>query len=241
MCFLDQIDDANSSLERGSDFFLTPGRLFFGNTYYLVDLPDGNQILKCPETFFSLSRMAQKVAAIALLPLSIISTIFGFCLKALALSADPILKNKYMLPTMKYARTEENFSGKLPQNPWSPNCVNSQEKNIWGKLYNTDPIPVPEGMEDPIAHIKTLIGSSNARLIEEKDGYLHYIYTVEIPSGPLKGTYIDDLDLFYNKEKGYIDIRSASRTGFRDALHFDFSLPGANKKRIEAIRDAFVN
>jgi uncharacterized protein (DUF1499 family) len=247
MCFLDQIDSSNSSLEKASDFFLTPGRLFFGDTYYLVTLPDGNQILKRPETFFSLSLLAQKVAAIALLPLSLISTVFGFCLKGIAIYTNPVLKNKYMLPTLLYARTEENFQGKLPQNPWSPNCVNSQEKSSWGALYNADPIPVPEGMENPIERLKTLLATlnapnfkaANAQLLEEKGNYLHYAYTVTIPSGPLKGTYIDDIDLCYNPEKRTIDIRSASRSGFRDALNFDFNLPGANKKRVDAIREAF--
>jgi uncharacterized protein (DUF1499 family) len=241
MCFLDRIDDGYSSVERVGDFFLTPARLFFGNTYYLASLPDGKQVLKSPETFFSFSRTIQKVASIALFPLSIISTIFGLFLKAAALFNDPLLKKKYMLPILKYARTDENFSGKLPPNPWSPNCVNSQEKSFWGALYDTDPIPVPEGMEDPISHLKNLLATQNAQLVEEKGDYLHYLCRVEIPSGPLKGIYIDDLDLYYNREKGWIDIRSASRSGFRDALHLNFKLPGANKKRVEAIRLSFHN
>lgn len=145
------------------------------------------------------------------------------------------------------ARTEENFAGRLPPSPWSPNCVNSQEKSWWGSLYNVDPIQVPPGTNDPVALMKQVLKSAhvdnfnadNMKLVEERSHYLHYEYTVVIPSGVLKGVYIDDVDLFYNEEKGYFDIRSASRKGYRDAVHLDFSEPGANKKRVEAIRAAF--
>jgi len=239
--FLDQIEDRNSTLEMVGDFFLTPARLFFGNTYHLVEFPDGNKRLNCPETFFSLTRAAKKVAVIALLPFSLISTLFGLCLKALASQIESELKNKYTLPILVNARTEEDFAGKLPPAAWSPNCVNSQEKSLWGNLYNADPIAVPAGTENPTEQLKAHMATLQSTLVEEKGDYLHYTYTVVIPTGPLQGTYIDDLDFFYNREKGVIDVRSASRSGFRDALHFDFNLPGANKKRIEAIRQKLFN
>ncbi len=160
---------------------------------------------------------------------------------------DPALRKRFSLPILVNARTEANFRGILPQNPWTPNCVNSQQTSLWGKLYDADPIRVPDRIENPIDAMKYLLQTleapsfkmQNIKLIEEKNNYLHYIYEVNIPSGPLKGTYIDDLDLYFDSEKRCFHIRSASRKGIRDAIHFDFKQMGANKKRIEAIRQAF--
>lgn len=163
------------------------------------------------------------------------------------------LEKKYHAPERKlrkkYSRKAENFAGKLPKNPFTPNCVNSQQKSFWGKLYNVDPISVPPSLVDPIGTMKALFqnthrenfNSDNVKLFEEKGNYLHYTYTVVIPKGVLKGTYTDDVDLYYNAEKHIFDVRSASRKGFRDGLNLKIkTVPGANKKRVEAIRAEFA-
>lgn len=230
-------------LENIGDFFQTPGRILFGRTYTLEQSPSCTPVLKSHESF----NRTGKIVAIALLPFSILSTLFGYAIKSLAHKLTPELREKYSYSTMLNARTDLNFSGIFPPTALSPNCVNSQEKSWWGQLYNADPISIPEGMEDPLSAMKTLFEttdspnfrSSAITLLEEKGNYLHYTYTVTIPTGPLKGTYIDDVDLYLNEEKQCFEIRSASRTGFRDAVHLDFSQPGANKKRIESIREAF--
>lgn len=240
--YIDQIENTNSDLERVGDFLIFPARTFFGHTYRL----EGG-VLKRPENVSTVSKIVFRIASIALFPISIISTLFGLVCKALAYAIDPSLKKRFFLPVLINARSEENFSGKLPPNPWTPNCVNSQQKSLWGKLYDVDPMIVPAEMENPIDFMKELMrtlkaphfNAENVQLIEEKARYLRYEYKVVIPSGPLKGTYIDDLDLYFDPDANRFHIRSASRKGFRDALHFDFSQWGANKKRVEEIRGAF--
>lgn len=235
-------------VEKIGDVLASPARLFFGNTYKLVDV-DGVPTLKCNETFAfrNLKRLVQKTCVIVLLPLSIISSLFGMSIKCLARMFTPNLKEKYSFRVLVNARTEKNFSGTLPPNPLSPNCVNSQRKSIWGSLYNVDPIEVPESVNNPVAIMKQILENhdydtykhQNMKLTEEKGNYLHYEYTVKIPSGPLKGVYTDDVDIFYNEKERRFEIRSASRTGFRDATHLNRKVPGANKKRVEAIRELF--
>lgn len=235
--------EGSSSAEMVGDFFLSPARLLFGRRYTLED----GLVLRTPETFLTLKTLIAKVAVVCLFPISLISALIGATIKVIAFQKNPDLRLKYSLPVLRNAREEQNFLGRLPPNPLTPNCVNSQQKSRWGKLYNVDPIKIPAGTENPIALLKTVFQTAeepsfhwkNASLVEEEGGYLHYTYTVEIPSGPLKGTYIDDIDVYYDPNQRHFDIRSASRKGFRDALNLDFSLPGANKKRVEAIRTAF--
>jgi len=244
----ESLSSHSNSLERIGDLLLTPARLFFGNTYVLEVDKESHLRLKCPENFSTLSQIISKIAAIVLLPLSILSTLFGIGSKKWAHAVSPHLAEKYSLPVLHRARSADHFSGRLPQNPWTPNCVNSQQKSLWGSLYSADPIQIPAHVSDPVAVLKNTLETAdksfykaaNAVLTEETDRYLHYEYTVHIPSGPLKGTYIDDVDIFYDKDKRQFDIRSASRVGFRDLVSLDFSIPGANKKRIESIREAFL-
>lgn len=252
MNILDNIEGFDNQnwglMEKAGNALMAPGRLFFGKNYTLVEAADNNRILKNYEAHPNLARLAAKIVAIALLPFSLLLILSGMGLKLLSHRLNPALQDKYQIPSLINARTEENFSGKLPLSPWTPNCVNSQKKSLWGKLYDADPIVVSHSILDPINVLKGILATTNkpnfqaekASLLEERNNYLHYTYTVEIPSGPLKGTYIDDVDIYYDAAKGCFEIRSASRVGFRDAVHFDFSRPGANKKRIEAIREAFT-
>ncbi len=132
--------------------------------------------------------------------------------------------------------------------PGTPNCVNSQEKSKWGKLYNIEPLTVPRHITDPIDTLKNIFNNineqylkaPNLQLLEERENYLHYAYVVVIHSLPLRGTYIDDIEISYDKDRQILDIRSASRSGYRDATNLNFSIPGANKNRVEALRTAWT-
>ncbi len=245
MTMINEIEGSQPShpLERMGDWLLSPARLFFGRSYTLE-----GKVLKSLETTTGFFRLIAKVVAIVLFPLSILSSLAGYGLKKIAHRLEPRLLEKYSLPAILNARTESNFAGRLPPSPYSPNCVNSQAKSCWGQLYNVEPIAIPAHIADPMAQMKALFQTAdrpffkaaNAVLTEERENYLHYEYTVTIPSGPLKGVYIDDVDLFYDRDKQQFEIRSASRSGFRDAVHLDFSKPGANKNRVEAIRATFA-
>ncbi len=229
------------------DIFLSPCRLLCGRTYS-VYTDKGAFRLKSSEDLSWQKRVGQ-AAAIALLPLSLLSTIIGGMLKKIALVCASKLKGKYALPfPLINARSESNFVGFLPSNPLTPNCVNSQQSSIWGKLYNVEPIKVPEHIANSEAlnvmdRVITDLAKNRAhtliaKLTEMRDSYRHYEFTVRIPR---LGTFIDDLDLWYDTKRREIDIRSASRLGFRDALSLDFSIPGVNKKRVELLREAFKN
>lgn len=229
-----------SKTEAAGDFFMTPFRELFGHTFHLVKTDIGARLNK-HETFSNASKIALKVAAAVLLPLTLLLALVGLTLKGIS-RLEKNANNKYYLPVLVNARTKENFAGKLPPNPSSPNCVNSQQTNRWGKLYDAQPIQVASAVKDPMQLMQTTINAdgTKVKLVEKDQNYLHYTYTVIIPQGPLKGTYIDDVDMYYDAAKRHFDIRSASRVGFRDAVHADFTIPGANKKRIEAIREKFT-
>lgn len=248
--FVDKIDflanfpQQSHILERIGDRFMAPYQIF-RRKYHLIQDDKARFYVRSPETFYSLQRIIMQIIAMSLLPLSLISTLFGYSLKSISHQICPELVQKYSYPVLVNARTSENFSGKLPSCPRTPNCVSSQEKSGWGSLYNVAPLKVPSYVTDPINTLKILLQSinrpyfkgQNLQLEEEEGNYLHYTYKVEIPSGPLKGTYIDDLDIHYDQESQLIHIRSASRTGFRDATNLNFNRPGANKRRLEALRD----
>jgi uncharacterized protein (DUF1499 family) len=234
-------------LEKVGESLLAPGRLFFGKKFVLAKDHEGKFLLKNFESRPSLLRLIAKVTAIVLIPFSALFVVLGMGIKYLSHQLNHTLRYKYHHPRFINARRKENFLGKLPESPWSPNCVNSQKKSLWGKSYNVDPIAIPVEIANPLATLKNLLANTNkpnfksslVKLVEGRENYLHYTYTVVIPSGPVKGTYIDDVDIYYNATKHLFELRSASRSGFRDALHFSFSKPGANKKRVEAIREVF--
>jgi len=235
--------------EKVGDFLLSPARIFFGRTYTLENntvqpkryLERSDKVLASNEEWGSFGNVSARIVAIILLPLSLIAVAFGSLIKGIDLAVNEKLKEKYKMPTVINARDSDNMTnGKLPPNPFTMNCVNSQEKSRWGALYDAEPIPT-RNMTAPVLKMKQMLTKDNHyTLVEENLNYLHYTYKVEIPSGALKGTYIDDVDLYYNQEKQQFDIRSASRTGFRDAIHTDRTIPGANKKRIENIRAQFA-
>jgi len=225
-----------SKLEGFGSSIGTLGRVLFGRTYYKLDSGE----LAQPEYPLTLGGLALKTAAIVFLPFTLISALFGLVTKAIALKMNPKLKNKYHgEKIINYRDIKQMEKGLFPVNPWTPNCVNSQQKSLYGKLYNADPISVPTGVRNPLVSCKEIIKNlypDTAKIVQEHGFYQRYEFTVDIPK---LGVFTDDVDIYLNPESNKLDIRSASRKGIRDALNIDFHQPGANKKRIEAIREAF--
>jgi len=238
-----------NTAEKVADFLLTPARVFFGRTYQLEKKPDelkrfnivSHIVLTSPEEPASFVNVMIKIASIVLLPLSLLAVAFGALIKVIDLAVHEKLKDKYKLTTIVNSRNLADMtSGKLPRNPLTMNCVNSQQKSCWGKLYDAEPISAKK-ISEPVKKMKEmLLKDKQYRLVEATSNYLHFTHRVEITSGLLKGVYIDDVDLSYDAQKEHFDIRSASRTGFRDSLDIDIRKPGANKKRIESIRSEFA-
>lgn len=106
--------------------------------------------------------------------------------------------------------------------PESPNCVNSQ----------TDPADTEHAIAaitstDPAATIKAIaaeLANHPAEIIVQGE---HYIYA-EFTSSVMR--YVDDVEFLYIPGEQGIQVRSASRLGYKDF--------GVNRERIEAIRSA---
>ena len=119
-------------------------------------------------------------------------------------------------------------SGRLKPCPDTPNCVSSLAAD---EQHFIEPIMVsanPEETRDII--LKSLDEFSRVKVIEAQANYIHAEFTSMI------FRFVDDVEFYFPaSESGVvrIDIRSASRVGSSDL--------GANRKRMEAIRDKIKN
>ena len=111
--------------------------------------------------------------------------------------------------------------GKLAACPSSPNCVNSQadDRNhaIGPLAFSGDAVTAMQKLAGVVAAIP------RTQVIQSRPDYLYVEF-----STPLMG-FVDDVE-FYGDGK-VIHVRSASRLGYSDL--------GVNRKRVEAIREAF--
>lgn len=113
---------------------------------------------------------------------------------------------------------------KLKQCPDSPNCVSSQSTSASHKINS---LPYNSSPEEAIQQIKKIIlALSGTKLIEEKDQYLHF----EFKSFVFR--FIDDVEIVVDDSAKVIHLRSASRVGYSDF--------GANRRRIEKIKNKFT-
>jgi len=115
-------------------------------------------------------------------------------------------------------------NGRLPECPTTPNCVSSQapadNQAFVEPLQTTDAV----ALSDLVALIDDL---PRTRVITNDGTYSH------IQFSSLVFGFIDDVELLSDKEKKQIHIRSASRIGYSDL--------GANRKRVERIRQLWTN
>ncbi|PCJ25738.1 MAG: hypothetical protein COA96_06845 [SAR86 cluster bacterium] len=106
-------------------------------------------------------------------------------------------------------------NGKLTACPESPNCVSSYESS---EEHGIEPISATlEQIE------QVLLTLDEANIVSANNNYLY----AEFTSG-LMG-YVDDVEFLYDQASGLTHVRSASRLGYSDL--------GANRDRIESIRD----
>jgi len=114
-------------------------------------------------------------------------------------------------------------NGKLSQCPNKDNCVSS-EADI--AKYAIAPLHATGSVAREMAHLTKTIGlMDGSRIITVEGNYLHAEF-----STPLLH-FVDDLECFYEQDKGIINVRSASRVGYSDL--------GANQKRLEKLRTLF--
>lgn len=106
-------------------------------------------------------------------------------------------------------------NGSLASCPESPNCVSSYEND---EEHGIAPIAASlEQIE------QVLLSMDAANIVEASNNYLYAEFT-----SALMG-YVDDVEFLHDASSGVTHVRSASRLGHSDL--------GANRKRIESIRE----
>lgn len=113
-------------------------------------------------------------------------------------------------------------NGRLADGPNKPNWVCSQasgkKHQVAPLLFDGDPASAVQRLRD------TVEAMSGTALIEAGKHYLYFEFAT-----PLMG-FVDDVEFYCDGE--VIHVRSASRLGYSDL--------GANRKRVEAVRKAFL-
>jgi uncharacterized protein (DUF1499 family) len=117
-------------------------------------------------------------------------------------------------------------NGQLMSCPDKPNCVNSQATD---EEHSIEPIHftgTQQAAQDRLLQI--LNGLDRTQIIVTDENYIQVEFTSKI------FRFVDDVEFYFpstKTEKIIINVRSASRLGHSDL--------GANRKRIEQIRNAF--
>jgi uncharacterized protein (DUF1499 family) len=108
--------------------------------------------------------------------------------------------------------------GQLTACPDSPNCVSSYTDTS----DEEHSIAAIDATLDQIEAV--LVSLDEANIVEAGSDYIYAEFTSRIMG------YVDDVEFLLDNTNGMIQVRSASRLGHSDL--------GANRKRIEAIRNA---
>ena len=110
--------------------------------------------------------------------------------------------------------------GKLASCPSSPNCVSSQASDN----HAIAPLRFSGDAEAALRKLKAVVeGMPRTRIIESKPGYLYAEFSTALMG------FVDDVEFYC--DGAAIQVRSASRLGYSDL--------GVNRKRVDAIREAF--
>jgi uncharacterized protein (DUF1499 family) len=112
------------------------------------------------------------------------------------------------------------IDGRLKACPDTPNCVCSEDA---GKASFVKPLTFSDTPERAWRDLEEVVGEIGGKIEKEENGYLWATFTTKL------FRFVDDVELRINAKNGVIHIRSASRVGYSDM--------GANRKRIENLRD----
>lgn len=111
----------------------------------------------------------------------------------------------------------------LPLCPESPNCVSSQSSD---PEHFVDPLVYRATLEEAKARLQQVLTSlPRTQIVEEQPT------SIRAESTSLIFRFTDDLDFAFDDKQKLIHVRSASRVGYSDL--------GANRKRVEMIRQRF--
>jgi uncharacterized protein (DUF1499 family) len=115
--------------------------------------------------------------------------------------------------------------GRLSPCPDMPNCVCSQFPS--DQSHTVPPLSfvgTPQSAKEKLK--KQVSGMTRATLVVEKEFYLRFEFV------SLIWRFVDDVEFLIDKDSQKIHIRSASRVGYSDL--------GANRSRVEAIREQWL-
>ena len=128
-----------------------------------------------------------------------------------------------MSATARRPKTLGVSDGRLAPCPDSPNCVSTRADREQQRM---DSISLTVDAGDAMAALKRVVSAmSRAEVITADDNYLHAEFTSAL------FRFVDDVELFVNREERVIHFRSASRSGRSDF--------GVNRKRMQVVVAAF--
>ena len=114
---------------------------------------------------------------------------------------------------------------KLSPCPESPNCVSSLSED---KTHYVAPLTYMTALEEAREELISVLNSmKRSEIVTAEMNYIHATFTSAL------FRFVDDVEFSFDDQRKVIDVRSASRTGYSDF--------GINRKRVEEIRQKFVN
>jgi uncharacterized protein (DUF1499 family) len=107
--------------------------------------------------------------------------------------------------------------------PTSPNCVSSLADDPGQRI---DPFPLSGSPAETLKALSRAIKAfPRSTLVFHGEGYLKAEFRTRLG-------FVDDLEFLVDEDRGVVQVRSASRTGYWDL--------GVNRKRVEALRKAYL-
>ena len=114
--------------------------------------------------------------------------------------------------------------GRLAPLPSSPNAVSSQSEDASRRV---EPLAFSGDPAAALARLRRVVEAMpRTRVVGAEPSYLHVEFTSRV------FRFVDDVEFLVDASASRIDVRSASRVGYSDL--------GANRARVEAIREAFA-
>ena len=117
------------------------------------------------------------------------------------------------------------IDGRLAPCPDRPNCVSTQADDLDQRI---SPISLDQSPEEAQRRLEAIVRSMpRSRIVSSQAGYFH----AEFRSFLLG--FVNDVEFFIDKSQRLIHFRSASRVGYSDL--------GANRRRMEEIRNQYTS
>ncbi len=115
--------------------------------------------------------------------------------------------------------------GKFHPCPNTPNCVSTQATDAKHKI---NPISYSGTMSEAKEKIINIVNSlKRTKIITNTENYIH----IEVRTATFK--FVDDVEFLFDDSEKFIQFRSRARSGHSDM--------GVNRKRMEKVREVFID